>query len=282
MSTHPSSPTVTPWDAIGNGPTLPVRHAAKALATEGGSTVLTGGAGASGMVDSGGDDLPLALADLPRHRGVALRSVPKPVTSPQETRLSPVPFATWDERTREVLLSHLRRPELYLSGKPDAPPMPIVLELFAHHLVLSDRWLSFADMLASSDALLEPMTRELLILRVAWRTRSGYEWSQHRRMGAEAGLDEARLEAVLEGPDAAVWTPEERTLLQAVDEMIDHSAVSPATWEGLTASFDAATIFELLFVIGGYLCLATVLNSIGLQADLPQEPRTEEKEGSRT
>lgn len=101
-------------------------------------------------------------------------------------------------------------------------------------------------------------------------------------MGAEAGLDEARLEAVLEGPDAAVWTPEERTLLQAVDEMIDHSAVSPATWEGLTASFDAATIFELLFVIGGYLCLATVLNSIGLQADLPQGPRTEEKEGSRS
>ena len=61
-----------------------------------------------------------------------------------------------------MLLSHLRRPELYLSGKPDAPPMPIVLELFAHHLALSDRWLSFADMLASSDALLEPMTRELL------------------------------------------------------------------------------------------------------------------------
>ena len=104
------------------------------------------------MVDSGGDDPPLAAADLPRHHAVAARSVPKPVTPPPETRLSPVPFATWDERTREVLLSHLRRPELYLSGKPDAPPMPIVLELFAHHLALSDTWLSFTDMLASSDA----------------------------------------------------------------------------------------------------------------------------------
>jgi hypothetical protein len=26
----------------------------------------------------------------------------------------------------------------------------------------------------------------------------------------------------------------------------------------------------LLFVIGGYLCLATVLNSIGLRSDLPE------------
>lgn len=187
MSTHPSSPAVTPWDAIGNAPTLPVRHAAKALATKGGSTVLTGGAGGSGMVDSGGDDPPLALADLPRHRGVVLRSVPKPVTPTQETRISPVPFATWDERTREVLLSHLRRPELYLSGKPDAPPMPIVLELFAHHLTLSDRWLSFADVLASSDALLEPMIRELLILRVAWRTAIGLRMEPTPPDGGRSG-----------------------------------------------------------------------------------------------
>ncbi len=80
------------------------------------------------------------------------------MTPPQETRLPPVPFATWDERTREVLLSYLRRPELYLSGKPDAPPMPIVLELFAHHLALSDTWLAFSDMLASGDAKLDPAT----------------------------------------------------------------------------------------------------------------------------
>jgi hypothetical protein len=33
-----------------------------------------------------------------------------------------------------------------------------------------------------------------------------------------------------------------------------------------------AELFELLFVIGGYLCLATVLNSIGLQAEMPTDP----------
>jgi 4-carboxymuconolactone decarboxylase len=231
------------------------------------------------MVDSGRDDRPFATAD---HRADFLLGGPtKTVSQPGDPRLPPVPFATWDDRTREVLLSYLRRPELYLSGKPDAPPMPIVLEVFAHHLALSDTWLAFADMLASSDSVLDPVTRELLILRVAWRTRSGYEWSQHRRMGAEAGLSEAQLAAVLEGADADVWTPNERTLLRAVDEMIDQFAVSPDTWEGLTASFGSAEVFELLFVIGGYLCLATVLNSIGLQAPLPQGPRVDTREGSK-
>ena len=133
------------------------------------------------------------------------------------------------------MLQYLRRPELYLSGAPDAPPMPIVLEMFANHLPLSVSWLPFTEMLAGDDAKLSVEHRELLILRVAWRTRSGYEWAQHSRMGADAGLTAAQLEAVAEGPAAAVWTPLERTLLTAVDEMIDDHAVGDATWAALAS-----------------------------------------------
>ena len=74
-----------------------------------------------------------------------------------------------------------------------------------------------------------------------------------------------------EGPAAAVWTPLERTLLTAVDEMIDDHAVGDATWAALAAHFEPAAMFELLFLVGGYLCLAAVLNSIGLQGALPEE-----------
>ena len=108
----------------------------------------------------------------------------------QEPRLAPLPFAEWDETTRTTLLQFLRRPEVYLSGDPDAPPMPIVLEMFAHHLALSASWLPFTEMLAGPDAKLSAEHRELLILRVSWRTRSGYEWAQHSRMGADAGLQQ--------------------------------------------------------------------------------------------
>jgi 4-carboxymuconolactone decarboxylase len=194
------------------------------------------------------------------------------MSTPSSPRLVPLPFSEWDEETRATLLSHLRRPELYLSGAPEAPPMPIVLELFAHHVPLSETFLSFTDVMASDRSRLEPRIRELAILRVAWRTKSGYEWTQHRRMGGDEGLTEAQLEAVPDGPASPVWGAPERAVVAAADEMIDHFSVSDETWGALAASFEPASLFELLFVIGGYLCLATVLNSIGLRGDMPETP----------
>lgn len=193
------------------------------------------------------------------------------MTRSGEPRLTPLPFAEWDEETRTTLLRFLRRPEVYLSGAADAPPMPIVLEMFARHLSLSASWLPFTDMLAGDSAKLSPLHRELLILRVAWRTRSGYEWNQHARMGAGAGLTTAQIEAVIQGASAAVWTPLERAMVTAVDEIIDSHEVSDATWRALASHLDPAAIFELLFLVGGYLCLAGVLNSIGLQSAMPPE-----------
>ena len=191
------------------------------------------------------------------------------MSAPDEPRLAPLPFAEWDEPTRATLLQFLRRPELYLSGSPDAPPMPIVLEMFARHLPLSAAWLPFTEMLASDDATLSPAHRELLILRVAWRTRSGYEWNQHSRMGADAGLTAAQIEGVTQGPGAGVWSPLEQVMVVAVDEIIDEHAVSDETWHVLSSQLEPAEIFELLFLVGGYLCLAGVLNSIGLQSTMP-------------
>ena len=192
------------------------------------------------------------------------------MTLPTQPRLAPVPFAEWDEETRATLLSHLRRPERYLSGAPDAPPMPVVLELFAHHLPLSESFLTFTDVMAGDQSTLEPRIRELAILRVAWRTESGYEWNQHRRMGGDEGLTDAQLGAVPEGPTSSVWTATERAVLTAADEMIDHFTLSDETWAALASSFEPAPVFELLFVIGGYLCLAAVLNSIGLRGDISE------------
>ena len=88
-------------------------------------------------------------------------------------------------------------------------------------------------------------------------------------MGVDAGLTPAQIEAVAEGPSAAVWTPLERAMVTAVDEIIDDHGVGDATWRALASHLEPAEIFELLFLVGGYLCLAGVLNSIGLQSAMP-------------
>jgi 4-carboxymuconolactone decarboxylase len=195
-------------------------------------------------------------------------------------RLAPVPFAQWDDDTRARLLAYLRRPELYLSGDPDAPPMPVVMELFAHHVPVSETFLAFTDVLAGERATLAPRVRELVILRVAWRTHSGYEWNQHARMAREEGVTEGQVHAVAEGPESAVWSPEERALLAAVDEMVDGYEVSDSTWRRLATSFDPSQLLELLFVIAGYLALAAVLNSVGLGGEPQADSGTTDATGS--
>jgi alkylhydroperoxidase family enzyme len=190
------------------------------------------------------------------------------MTTPNETRLTPVPFDTWDDETRATLLAHLRRPELYLSGAPEAPAMPIVMELFAHHVPLTETFMAFTDVLAGDRATLDPRLRELVILRVAWRTGSGYEWNQHARMGAEVGVTPRQLQSIPDGAAADAWSAEERALLTAVDEMIDRFEVSDDTWHQLADAFEAPQLFEILFLAGGYLCLAAVLNSVGLRGQI--------------
>jgi 4-carboxymuconolactone decarboxylase len=49
--------------------------------------------------------------------------------------------------------------------------------------------------------------------------------------------------------------------------MIDRFVVSDATWKRLRPHFDDKQLTELLYVVGAYLALAVVINSVGLSPD---------------
>lgn len=182
-----------------------------------------------------------------------------------EARIPPLPFSQWDDEARRILPHYLRRPELYESEGGDRP-MPTSLGHYALHLRLGEAWLRFTEVLAK-DLELDPRHREILILRVAWRTRSEYEWAQHVRIGLQTGLTPEHIQAAMDGPDATPWTPVERALVAAVDEMIERSVVSDATWAQLSEHFNDEQLIELLYVVGAYVCLALVLNSVRLPPD---------------
>lgn len=186
-------------------------------------------------------------------------------TSPP--RLTPLPAERWDEHARAMLRGRVALADRYLSGRPDAPPMPNVLGILGHHTELAGAWLSYNAVLLEQPAL-DPRYRELLILRVAWRTRSAYEWAQHARLGRNHGIDDEQIGAVAAGPADPSWNPVERLLLEAVDDLLARYRVTDHVWTGLTHHFDARQLMEILFVTGSYLCLALVFNSV----DLPLDP----------
>lgn len=195
-------------------------------------------------------------------------------------RLAPLPPDRWDESARAMLRGRVRLADRYLSGAPDAPPLPNVLGILGYHPELAAAWLTYNGILLERPAL-DPLHRELVILRVAARTGSDYEWRQHARMAAELGLDPAQIEAV--GGDTGALPPLPRLLAAAADQLLEQHRIDDPTWRELAAHFDARQLLELLFVAGSYLCLALVFNSVGLQPD-PEPgsatplPETEERQ----
>ncbi len=65
----------------------------------------------------------------------------------------------------------------------------------------------------------------------------------------------------------AAWSPLERALLDATDELVDRYRVDDATWNRLAEHLDERQLVELVFVAGTYVGLAMAFNSFGLQVD---------------
>ena len=182
-----------------------------------------------------------------------------------QPRLGPLATVEWTEEQRALLRGHLARADRYLVDEPDRPRIPPILGLLARHPRIGGPWLSFNGALLEGGSL-AARDRELLILRVGHRTHSRYLCSQHLDLGAEAGLNAQDLLAVREDVVSGHWRGRDRRLLHAADELIDDHTVSDETWSELRHHFDEQQILEVLFTVGSYVCLAMVLNSVGLEA----------------
>jgi alkylhydroperoxidase family enzyme len=148
---------------------------------------------------------------------------------------------------------------------PDAPPVPNVLGTLMHHPALAGPFLAYNNVLLQKPAL-DPRQRELMILRVAWRTRSRYEFVQHARLAQRLAITADEIAAVADGP-AVEWNPLETALLDATDQLVDGYRVDDDTWRHLAEQLDERRLVELVFVVGTYVGLAMAFNSFGLQVD---------------
>ena len=108
--------------------------------------------------------------------------------------------------------------------------------------------------------------RELVILRVGYNCRSGYEFTQHSRIGLDAGLTEAEVAAIKAGPDDPSWNEQDRAMLRATDDLTRDFHVSDASWAALSF-FDDRQKMDLVMTVGQYTQVSMMLNSFGVQLD---------------
>jgi alkylhydroperoxidase family enzyme len=198
-------------------------------------------------------------------------------------RLAPLPREQWGDEVHDALATAFSDDAAtrFLATGPDALPMPNVLATLMHHPALAGPFLAYNNVLLRTPTL-EPRLRELMILRVAWRTRAAYEWAQHLRIAAGVGITADEIDAIASGDDVAGWSALDADVLTAVDELVDGYRIGDATWRRLADRLDERQLVELVFVVGTYTGLAMAFNSFGLalDADLPttSAPPTDHEE----
>ena len=183
-------------------------------------------------------------------------------------RIAPLPVEAWDDEAVAALRTAFGEQAAtgLLAPGGDAPHVPNVLTTMMRHPALSGPFLVYNQVLLRTPTL-DARVRELVILRVAWRTRAPYEWLQHVRIARSLGFTDDELDAIGSGADAGRWSELETELLAATDQLLDHYRVDDDTWARLAQHLDERQLIELTFVVGTYTCLAMAFNTFGLELD---------------
>lgn len=116
------------------------------------------------------------------------------------------------------------------------------------------------------DITISEQHRELLVLRVAYLSKSDYELYHHLPLGRNAGLSEAKCEAMRTG-DFAGLDAAERALAVFVTETVTEITPSDATLADMRAHFSDAQVLEVTLIIGYYMMIARVIGVTGIGTD---------------
>lgn len=156
--------------------------------------------------------------------------------------------------------------EILAGGIKNGGRQPLnIFGTMAHHPKLLKRFMTYGGYFLNK-GLLPAREREIVILRVGWRTGSVYEFGQHTLIGRECGLTDDEI-AALARESATTWSAKDSALIAMVDDLCADNCVSEDTWKLLKNDWSDAQLVELVLLAGSYRMVAGFLNTMGVQLD---------------
>jgi alkylhydroperoxidase family enzyme len=126
-------------------------------------------------------------------------------------------------------------------------------------------------------------TRELVILRVAWRTGAEYVFCHHVRIARDLGIAEEEILGVRDPRRCRAYGKTDRAVLRLADELHEGAEVRPSTWAALARAFAPDELVELLLIGGFWRMVAGFVKSarLPLDAGVPGWPEGREPAKNR-
>jgi 4-carboxymuconolactone decarboxylase len=117
---------------------------------------------------------------------------------------------------------------------------------------------------------LDPILREMAIVRAGIVCNSEYEVYQHRKISRLVGMPEEKIEALDIGSASPVFSEIERLVLRFTEEMVLQRKVSDETFVAISKHFSYEELVELAIAAGCYMMVSTFLNTF--EVDIENKP----------
>jgi len=145
------------------------------------------------------------------------------------------------------------------------PPLNI-FRMLGHSGELVDGFTKLGTQILNFSSL-DPVLREIAILRVGALSGASYEVFQHERIGRRLGMSEALIGAMREGPGAAALDAAQREVMAFTDDVVANVRAGDATFEPLKTRLGFKALQELTITIGYYMLVCRFLETFDVDIE---------------
>ena len=145
------------------------------------------------------------------------------------------------------------------------PPLNI-FRMMGHSGEMLDGFVRLGNQILMFSAL-DPVLREIAIVRVGVLSKARYEVFQHERISRQLGMSDAKIAAIHEGPDAAAFSDVEKLVMRFTDDVVANVRASDATFQPLAARLSHREMQELTITIGYYMMVSRFLETFDVDIE---------------
>ena len=114
---------------------------------------------------------------------------------------------------------------------------------------------------------LDPVLREIAIVRTGVLRGSKYEVYQHEAISRKLGMSDELIKAIHEGPDAKVFDETQRQVMRFTDDVVKNTRASDATFNPLAEKLGYKQLQELVVTIGFYTLVSNFLETFDVDIE---------------
>ena len=162
----------------------------------------------------------------------------------------PVP-QTLPEKTQE-----------FLAQMPDIN----IIRMISYSGAMAPQFVRFTNFLLNKTRL-DPILREIAIVRVGFRLNSVYELFQHKKLMRDLGCADELINSLQDITHKQHLSKRQQLVVRATDELIAQTRLSDEVFSALQSELEVGEIQELIVIVGTYMMVCRFLETFEIEIE---------------